>query len=95
MGMIGYRANRVSLKKKRTDMNNPKTIRQMTVGEFQGKEMPPKLRPSRSITVRPRIVRLPNQSMAFMPSMIPVLGLCTSRKKSNSVNAVPETGKET
>jgi len=91
--MIGYFASFFSLKMKKKVMKHPKMIKQMTVGDFQGKVVPPKSRPSSSITVRPRIERLPAQSMAFRPSKNGVLGLWTSRKRSNSMNVTKQTGR--
>jgi len=35
----------------------------MTVGDFQAKVVPPKSRPRRRVSIRVRIVRLPNQSI--------------------------------
>lgn len=94
-GINGYRANLFSLKMKKADIAHPKTIKQMTLGEFQGKEVPPKFRPSKSMIVRPRMDRLPNQSIAFTPSKSLVLGLWTSRKNRRSTNATPVKGRFT
>lgn len=94
-GISGYRANLFSLKMKKTDITHPKIIRQMTLGESQGKEVPPKFRPSNSIIVRPRTDRLPNQSIALTPSKSLVLGLWTSRKNRRSTNATAVKGKFT
>ena len=94
-GINGYLARRRSLKMNNIDIEHPKMIRQITLGESQGKVVPPKLRPSRSITVSPIIERLPNQSMARTPSKSLVRGLWTSRKRRRSRKARPEKGRLT
>ena len=75
IGMSGYCASLFSLKMKTPIIIVPKIIKQMTVGEFQAKEVPPNSRPNSSIKVTPNIERLPNQSIALNPSAIAVLGL--------------------
>lgn len=65
----------------------------MTCGDFQGNVTPPRFSPSRSIRVRPRKEKLPNQSIARTPSTIPVSGLCTSKEKKIRTNAILATGK--
>jgi hypothetical protein len=74
-------------------MRRPKTMRQMTRGEFQGNVSPPKSRPSRSIRTRPRMDIPPNQSTAFRPSRILVRGLCTSRKMRRIRKARAQKGR--
>ena len=69
-GMIGYFASFFWLKTNNTAMNNLKTMRQITLGGFQGKVTPPKFRPSRGITARPTIVILPYQSITLNASDI-------------------------
>ena len=93
--MRGWLATLNSMKTKKTAMTAPKTIRQITVGEFQGNVTPPKLSPSSSIRVRPRMNKLPSQSMAPRPSTTLVLGLCTSRNTTRSMKAVPDMGRLT
>lgn len=92
-GISGYLASLFLLNMKNRDMAEPKTIRQMTMGEFQGKVAPPKSRPSRIIISRPSIEALPNQSTAFMPSVSFVLGLCTSKNSNSKRKAIPAIGK--
>lgn len=92
-GINGYRASFFSLKMKRTDMKQPNTMRQITVGEFQGNIAPPKLRPRSSMSTKLSTQRMPNQSMALSPSIAPVLGLCTSRNISRRRNVVPHMGR--
>lgn len=41
----------------------------------------------------PRMARLPAQSIALMPSIKAVRGLCTSRKANSSTSARPHTGR--
>jgi len=74
-GMSGYLAILFSLKKNNTDISAPATIKQMTFCEPHGKTSPPKLRPRRSISVRPTMEILPNQSIALIPSNAFVRGL--------------------
>lgn len=92
-GIKGYFATFFSLRKKSTDMNAPKTIRQITFGDDQGKITPPKSSPSKSISVRPRMHRLPRKSIALSPSTTFVLGLWTSRKKRSRKKVSPEIGR--
>ena len=92
-GMIGWRADRASLKRKKKASKAPTTTRQMTFGEFQGYAMPPKLRPSSTMTMTPTIEKLPAQSMALMPAVNLVFGSCTSRKRSSRKNAGPQIGR--
>jgi hypothetical protein len=68
-------------------------IKQTTFGEPHGLMIPPRLRPRRIIKVSPRINKVPNQSMAFVPWRKLVRGLCTSRQKYNTPNAKPEMGR--
>jgi hypothetical protein len=65
----------------------------ITVGLFHANSVPPKSSPSNNITISPRIVRVPNQSTALIPTTRGVRGLCTSRKKRSSRKAVPEMGR--
>lgn len=44
------------------------------------------------MTVRPRIARLPNQSMARKPDFREVLAVWMSRKRRRIMNASPEKG---
>jgi len=91
--MIGYFASFFSLKMKKKTMKHPKMIKHMTVGDFHGNVVPPKSSPRSSMTVKPRIERLPNQSTAFRPSSSAVLGLWTSKKRNNSMNVMKQTGR--
>jgi hypothetical protein len=68
-------------------------MRHMTCGEFHGNVAPPNSSPSNSISVRAKIERLPNQSMALTPSTIDVLGLWTSKNISSSKKVNPEIGR--
>ena len=88
--MRGYLANFFSLQKKINMAMPPKTSRHITFGELHGKDLPPKSRPSKSISVTARIERHPAQSMAFIPSQSLVFGLCTSKKSSRSTKVVPQ-----
>jgi len=92
-GIRGYLASRFSLNKKNIDMREPKTMRQMTCGDFHGNVAPPNSSPSSNINVRASIERLPHQSIAFNPSFIDVLGLWTSRNIKSNMNVDPEIGK--
>lgn len=92
-GIIGFLVSRLSLKRKKKVMSTPTTMRQMTLGESQGKVVPPKLSPSNTITMRPTIDTQPAQSMNLIPSENFVLGLCTSRNRNRRRNAGPHTGK--
>ena len=74
-GISGYRARLFWLKIKSIDMKQPNTMRQMILGEFQGNITPPKSKPRSSISVKPKIEKLPHQSMALMPSRTFVFGL--------------------
>src|ERR1700712_2489082 len=79
-------------------MNNrehraPKMIRHITCGDFQANVSPPKSKPSNSMRVSPRTEMLPNQSIARNPSIIFVLGLCTSKKKKRRTNVIPQMGR--
>lgn len=58
-GIRGYLATFFSLKKKINMATLPKTSRQITFGELHEKVSPPKLRPSRSMSVTPRTDKLP------------------------------------
>jgi hypothetical protein len=71
----------------------PKIIRQITCGDFQANVAPPKSNPSSNMSVSPSTEALPNQSMALNPSIIFVLGLCTSKKKTRRTNVMPEIGR--
>jgi hypothetical protein len=93
--MRGYLARRASLYTKKIDINAPKIMRHMTVGELQGKISPPKSRPRSNINTKPMMVILPNQSIAWRPSFHFVLGLCTLKKTSSSANVVPDIGRLT
>ena len=73
--------------------STPKTIRQTTFGEFQGNVSPPKSRPSKVMRVTPSIVTVPNQSIAFIPSHILVLGLWTSKNSKIIRKAKPAKGR--
>lgn len=68
-------------------------MRQMTVDECQENVVPPKSRPSRSMSVTPMIVRLPTQSTALMPTTNGVFGLCTSKKHKSRMNVIPVIGR--
>ena len=92
-GMRGYLASRFSLNMKKTDMTAPNTIKQMTLGEFQGNVTPPKSRPRRTIKVSPMMLMLPSQSIALTPSISDVFGLCTSRNSWSKTKATPATGR--
>jgi hypothetical protein len=92
-GMSGYFASFFSLKMKTPIIIAPKTIRQMTVGDFQSKTVPPKSSPNNNISITPSIERLPNQSMALNPSTIAVFGLWTSKNRRSSKNVVPVMGR--
>lgn len=74
-------------------MKHPTTMRTSTLGELHGKNVPPRSRPMRSIKMKPRTVRLPSQSMAFRPSMVLVLGLCTSRNMTRRINVTAQMGR--
>lgn len=52
----------------------PNTSKLITVAEDQENVKPPKLRPSRSISVPPMMSMLPDQSTALMPAKIGVPG---------------------
>lgn len=94
-GIIGYRANRPSLKRNRMATKIPNTTRHMTFGESHGKDTPPKFRPSSTITIRPMRKMLPAQSTALIPSTNLVFGSCTSKKSSKRTKATPQTGRLT
>jgi hypothetical protein len=78
---------------KRPPITTPKTMRQMTFGDDQGKMTPPKSRPRSSMRVSPRTHKLPKKSIALRPSTTFVLGLCTSRKNKRRKKVVPEMGR--
>lgn len=71
----------------------PKTSKQITFGDDQGNVFPPKSRPIKSINVNAKMLIEPAQSTALTPSTNGVLGLCTSRKKSNKTNVTPQQGR--
>ena len=70
----------------------PKTSRQTTVAEDQGKDTPPYSRPRRNITVPPLTSMMPVQSIAFRPSRMGVLGVSISRKNMMMAKAIPSKG---
>lgn len=90
--MTGYFAIFHSLRKNRAQTTMPKTIRQITVGDFQEYCTPPNSRPSRNMTVPPTIVIEPSQSMALRPARIGVFGVSISRKKKIMIKASPSQG---
>jgi hypothetical protein len=92
-GISGYRASRFSLYMNAIDIKAPKTIRHITRGEFHGTVAPPNSRPRSSIRTKPIIERLPNQSIAFRPSIIGVFGLWTSRYIKSKMKVAPEIGR--
>lgn len=73
-------------------MPTPNTIKQITLGEFQGNVTPPNSRPSSTINVIPKMEKLPNQSTAFIPGIMAVFGLCTSRKSKIRMKEVKQIG---
>lgn len=92
-GISGYRASRFSLYMNSSENRHPNMIRQITCGESHENVTPPKSSPRSSISVRPRIEKHPNQSIALAPSTIFVRGLCTSRKSRRRTKVSPETGR--
>jgi len=92
VGIIGYRANFISLRTNKPATMTPKTIRQMTVAESQGNDTPPNCRPNRTMSVPPTMVRLPVQSTAFRPSQTGVFGLSRCKKKKSRIVTVPVIG---
>lgn len=86
-GMMGERATFHSMRRNRTYVTAPKTIRLMTVGEVQGYAEPPKLRPRSNMTVPPTTVRHPSQSNAFNPARRGVLGVLSFKV----VKTMPKT----
>ncbi len=78
---------------KKPSIRTPKTIRQITLGEFQGNVSPPKSRPINVMSVTPSTVTVPNQSIAFTPSQILVFGLWTSRNNRIIRKANPARGR--
>lgn len=91
---MGYFANRHSFRTNRPTVRIPKTMRQMTVADFQGKAWPPNWRPRRSMRVPPTMVRLPTQSMALRPVITGVRGVCRLlRKKAMIRKATPSKGR--
>jgi hypothetical protein len=92
-GMRGYFAKLHSLNRKHPTRKPPAISKPITVGLFQANVEPPKSRPSKSIVIKPTSVAVPSQSIALIPTMSGVRGLCTSRKKRSSRNAIPDTGR--
>ena len=93
-GIIGYLAHFHSLMRKRARVMIPKTSRQITVAEDQGKDKPPYSRPRRTMTVPPVTSMTPTQSMAFKPSRMGVLGVSMSRKNIMMTKAIASKGTE-
>ena len=91
-GIMGNLATFHSITKKMPRVTKPNTIRQITVGEDQGYEMPPNPRPSRNITTPPTLVMRPSQSMALRPGIMGVRGVSMSRKKKRIAKAKPSHG---
>lgn len=73
-------------------VRTPKTMRQMTMAEFQGWTTPPNSRPKRSIIVDPTMLKEPSQSTAFRPAHIGVLGVSSLRKRKIRIKTVPMIG---
>ena len=93
IGISGFVANFVSWTPKTKITTTPKTIQQVTFGERHGLMIPPRFRPRRIIKLSPRINAVPNQSIAFVPWIRPVRGLCTCRQKYNTITAKPDIGR--
>jgi len=93
IGIKGYLATRASLYTKAKIIKPPTTSNTMTFVESQGKRAPPKLSPRRIMDVKPRKVRIPNQSTAFMPSMKDVCSWRMSRNIRMRMAAKPEMGR--
>ena len=93
VGMTGYLANFHSTRAKSPIVRRPKTIRQTTVADFQGKLTPPNSRPNRSMSVPPTIKRDPSQSMALRPAINGVLGVSMSRNTSSIIKHSPSSGR--
>jgi hypothetical protein len=91
-GISGYSAKLFSLHKKKTPIQAPPALSAMTLGIRNGNVASPKLSPSSSMAISPRIVTLSNQSMALIPTRRRVRGLWRSRKK-RSTKAVREMGR--
>lgn len=91
-GMIGLRATRHSICRKRIKATTPKMIRQRTVADLHGCVTPPICKPIRNMIVLPVMVRLPSQSMALRARMTDCLSWCNLRVKRIINNAVPEVG---
>lgn len=91
-GMMGYLASFHSLRKKRPNVTAPKTKRQITVAEFQGKDIPPNSKANRNITVPPTTVMVPIQSMARIPARKGVLGVSIFKNTIKIRRATPPTG---
>lgn len=62
------------------------------IGEFHGRDTPPRVRPRRTMTVAPTIVTAPNQSTAARPARMGVLGVWILRMKRIIRNAAPVIG---
>jgi hypothetical protein len=93
-GIMAYLAIFHSVSKKRTPVKIPKMIKQITIAAAQGYDTPPNWRPRRSIMVPPTTVTEPDQSMAFRPSSIGVLGVLISRKTRRMMKANASIGTE-
>lgn len=93
IGMSGYFASFFSASTNSPLIAAPTTRRTTTFGLLHANTTPPKFRPRRSMTVMPRIARLPAQSIALRPAIAGVRGLCTSKKNSNSKKVRPQIGR--
>lgn len=93
MGIRGFFANFASYSTKRIPIKRPKTIRQIILGEAQGLTIPPKSSPRRIITLVPRILIVPSQSIACTPRNKDVRGLCTCKQKQSTRNESAQAGR--
>ena len=93
IGISGYFASRFSLYMKAKIIKPPTTRRAMIFAESQGNKTPPKSRANKIMMVQARKVKMPNQSMALMPSMKDVCSCRMSRKRRIRIAPNPLMGR--
>jgi hypothetical protein len=90
--MIGEEASLHSARRKSRNVRPPKTRRQTTMLEDQGKVDPPNWRPRRNIVVAATMRKLPSQSMAFRPASKGIFSVSSLTVKKMQMNAMPVRG---
>ncbi|QSS56377.1 hypothetical protein I7I53_04568 [Histoplasma capsulatum var. duboisii H88] len=92
IGRMGYLATLRSIMTKSPRVMAPKIRRQITVGEFQGRVMPPNSRPKRNMSVPPMMSMVPSQSIVLRPAISEVLGVSILSHMRSVTRARPPNG---